>query len=98
MLEGDGRRAQYTPLSREALEPGGVLAFDNENLDLLKETGLNEVAFFKVLDGSGPLPSSAALPSALLVSVSERLILSGIAGLSAVEVPSSEAFRREGAT
>src|SRR5438270_11581191 len=59
-----------------------------------KVTGLNEAVFLRAAGWSGPLPSSAALPSALLVSVSDTLTLSASPKPSAADVMSSGAVRK----
>ena len=59
-----------------------------------KLTGLNEAVFLRAAGWSGPLPSSAALPSALLVSVSDTLTLSASPKPSAADVISSDAARK----
>jgi hypothetical protein len=59
-----------------------------------KVTGLNEAVFLRAAGWSGPLPSSAALPSALLVSVSDTLILSASPKPSVADIMSSDGVRK----
>lgn len=61
-----------------------------------KVTGLKEAAFLRAAGCSCPLPSSAALRSALLVSVSDTLMLSARPGPS-VPVMSSDLIRKSSA-
>jgi hypothetical protein len=59
-----------------------------------KVTGLKEAAFLRAAGCSCPLPSSAALRSALLVSVSDTLILSARLEPSIADVLSSGLVRK----
>lgn len=79
------------PFSPTDFVPTAVVApLDTGNFDFVKVTGLNVADFFKAAGRSWPLPSSAALPSALLPSVSDTLALSPCPDPSAGFCRSSE--------